>query len=363
VIKRFTRLAAVALALASVNAFGYPEMIRHGYVNCTSCHVSPNGGGILNAYGRVQAEEVLSTWSREGEGGLLHGAVPSQLGPVSFGGQFRALQLWQQSYGAAGAASGRFILMQADVEASAKFGQFEFVATGGVQDVKGIKPLSRRHYAIFRPTEDSPWMIRAGRFVPAFGINVADHAIATKAGIGLGQGIESYNVEGSWLGEKFDVFLTANFGRPGEDREKGFAARAGYNLGERSKVGVSYSLGTNTLGTRQLFGPYAMVGFTEHFFLLAELDFQNLSRASGTTFGPASYARLNYEFFKGVHLYLTGEYAQTNSASPTHYAGGLGAQFFPRPHFELRAEYTRRLDDYTAELAADYAWLMMHYYL
>ena len=361
--KSFTRLAAATLTLASVNAFGYPEMIRHGYVNCTSCHVSPNGGGMLNGYGRVQAEEVLSTWSREGEGGFLHGAVPSQMGPFSFGGQFRALQLWQQSYGTAGAASGRAILMQADAEAAAKVGPFEIVATAGVQDLKGIQPLSRRHYAIFRPSEDSPWMIRAGRFVPAFGINMADHAIATKAGIGLGQGVESYNVEGSWLGERFDVFLTANFGRPGEDREKGLTTRVGYSLGERAKVGLSYYLGTNSLGTRQLFGSYAMIGFTEHLSLLAEFDLQNLSRAAGTKFGPASYARLDYEFYKGVHGYLTGEYAQTNPTSPTHYAAGLGAQFFPRPHFELRAEWTKRLDDYTGELAADYAWLMVHYYL
>ena len=29
-----------------------PTMIRLGYVNCAACHVAPQGGGLLNAYGR-----------------------------------------------------------------------------------------------------------------------------------------------------------------------------------------------------------------------------------------------------------------------------------------------------------------------
>src|SRR3981189_208148 len=29
-----------------------PAMIRLGYVNCAACHISPQGGGLLNAYGR-----------------------------------------------------------------------------------------------------------------------------------------------------------------------------------------------------------------------------------------------------------------------------------------------------------------------
>jgi hypothetical protein len=33
-----------------------PTMIRLGYVNCAACHVAPQGGGLLNAYGEVSTK-------------------------------------------------------------------------------------------------------------------------------------------------------------------------------------------------------------------------------------------------------------------------------------------------------------------
>ena len=48
-----TRLALLALGtFTAVPANALPTMIRLGYVNCAACHVAPQGGGLLNAYGR-----------------------------------------------------------------------------------------------------------------------------------------------------------------------------------------------------------------------------------------------------------------------------------------------------------------------
>ncbi len=361
--KGFSRaLSAVALSsvLGASNAFAFPEMVRHGYVNCTSCHVSPNGGGILNGYGRVQAEEVLSTWSKEGQGAFLHGLLPATDPPLSFGGDFRILQLFRASDIE---KEGRFIFMQGDLEAAVKAGPVQVVATAGVQDIPGKEFTSRRHYVIYRPNEESHWMLRAGRFLPAFGINLPDHAITTKQGVGLGQGSESYNLEGSWLGEQFDVFATAIFGRPGQDREKGFAVRGAYNLGERAKVGMGYYLGIDSDSTRHLFGPYAIVGFTEKFFLLTEIDLQSFTVGGVASFGPVSYGRLSYEVHKGVHVYLAAEYAKTRATGPESWAWGGGSQWFPWPHIELRAQYDRRQDMTTRFAPSYYFWTQFHYYL
>lgn len=38
--------------LAAISAEALPVLIRLGYPNCMSCHVSPQGGGLLNLYGR-----------------------------------------------------------------------------------------------------------------------------------------------------------------------------------------------------------------------------------------------------------------------------------------------------------------------
>ena len=49
------RLRVLLVMLTSVFAGqlkALPTMIRLGYVNCAACHVAPQGGGLLNAYGR-----------------------------------------------------------------------------------------------------------------------------------------------------------------------------------------------------------------------------------------------------------------------------------------------------------------------
>ena len=52
-VARRLRLALSALlALAAAPASALPTMIRLGYPTCASCHISPQGGGPLNAYGR-----------------------------------------------------------------------------------------------------------------------------------------------------------------------------------------------------------------------------------------------------------------------------------------------------------------------
>ncbi len=42
----------VLLVLAARHADAYPNMIRLGYTSCATCHVSPQGGGVLTRYGR-----------------------------------------------------------------------------------------------------------------------------------------------------------------------------------------------------------------------------------------------------------------------------------------------------------------------
>src|SRR3954464_14285279 len=45
--------AAVVLLCAAVRpAAALPTMIRLGYTNCAACHIAPQGGGLLNSYGR-----------------------------------------------------------------------------------------------------------------------------------------------------------------------------------------------------------------------------------------------------------------------------------------------------------------------
>ncbi|MEQ1666480.1 MAG: hypothetical protein ABL927_14015, partial [Bdellovibrionales bacterium] len=55
----------ILLLFYAASSFAFPEMIRHGYVNCTACHISPGGGGALTQYGRKLSRELLSVTSKK----------------------------------------------------------------------------------------------------------------------------------------------------------------------------------------------------------------------------------------------------------------------------------------------------------
>ena len=359
-----------ALGAQTQTAWAYPELIRHGYVNCTSCHVSPSGGGVLTEYGRELSSEVLSTWSREGEQSFLYGSVKTPAW-LLMGGDYRSVYLYRNR---PDFQDGQLIFMQADVEAAATYKRLTFDATFGYQNTAGTKSfgdhfISRRHYVMFKPTDELS--VRGGRFNTAFGINTPDHIIVTKRGLNFeDETMENYNLELAWLNEDLNFYATAIIGRPDQpdlNREVGAAFTIGKGIADHNKVGVSYMNLSAPQSTRQLFGPWALLGFTPKFYLLSELDFQRQLQASSTrpTWGGVSYNRLGYEFYKGLHVFGSEEISKLNfgNSNSLYLAHGLGLQLFPRPHFEFNVLFQKRkflsqFPDYT-----DYFYIMWHYYL
>ena len=84
-IRRAIARSVAALSLLVVSqqqALALPTMIRLGYSECSACHISPQGGGPLNAYGRgVDRAQSL----RGGE--YVPAATDSLWRALSFGGR------------------------------------------------------------------------------------------------------------------------------------------------------------------------------------------------------------------------------------------------------------------------------------
>lgn len=369
---RFVLAVAGAAALfAPVFASAFPENIRHGYINCTSCHVSPNGGGALTAYGRELSREAMSTWGEEGEQRWLYAV--SQPESLALGGDVRSAWAYRDD---PRVRQGKWYFMQADVEGyvnllSGSKQQLWIGGSGGFekknQDVDRYDPISRRHWINWRPSDELSF--RAGKFQAQTGLNIADHIAFIRQDLGRTPGSETYNVEATWIGEHWTGFATAVFGRPDDPSigaEKGFALSGGYALGERARIGVSAYRGENDALARHQAGPFAMLGLTERLFLLSELDWQ-WTRAKATETenrGFVSYNRLGYEVYKGLIPYLVHEFkslADRNWAGRTD-AWGIGAQWLPRPHWEINGAFSKRRTPSMAEGYVDYAYLMLHFY-
>ncbi len=211
------RRIGIAIACAMLAGPGlaaaYPQFQLDRDQTCTGCHVSPAGGGLLNENGLAIAESS-STYGGPPE--AAHGAL---VGPSWFAmsGDLR---------GAAGVLDNRGIQpagfpMQAEADAYAHHDAFSIYATLGVQQGDtAVKFLElREHYLMWQsdPGSNRGLYVRAGRFMPVFGLRFAEHNDYTRE---FGQTPlygETYGVALEYIDPEWEAHLTAFVHDPIQD--------------------------------------------------------------------------------------------------------------------------------------------------
>ena len=368
----FLRAPLIALVVWPIQAsFGFPGMQRHGYFNCTSCHVSPSGGGVLNPYGRQLSGEVLSAWTTPGENSketdFLYGSVAKSLSEKFYlGGDVRTLSTYTQN---PMFTEKRFFLMQADLEAAYKIGKFTFDLEAGYIDSDDFQSL--RHFILFQVDDQSAF--RFGKFKNNYGINTDEHQLTIKSNLGFGPETETYNLEYSWLSENTSLFFTGLFGAPeGESHKRGLAigrigmvdhgvsARVAQSIGI-SEIGISSFYGKKAhQDWRSTSGIFGVIGFTPQFYYMGEIDFQDQSK-----WGIFNYQRLTYEWIQGFQTFVSQELAETQFGSSRGRVlrYGVGLQFYPRPHYEISIRGNLEENPYGESTFSSNGWLLLHYYL
>lgn len=360
--KKFILSTLTVCVSLSVHAF--PDMIRHGYTNCTACHVSTSGGGVLNPYGRSLSKELISTWSGEKEDGVLHGLINTEKVDewLALGGDIRGLQVHQENDLI---KRGRWFTMQAGVEVAVMQPKWSVVAFVGQQNVQlnEWKEYSPRYYALITPMDGL--YFKLGKFLPNFGINLPDHILSTRGPLMFGYGMERNTAEVSWLGESWN-FIVSGYKSPenlSANKQTGGTAVATYTVGN-FKTGLQFLSEKDDLQERKILGALGYLGWTKEFGTLIELDKQTTTvSGSPDKNGISLMQRSSYEFYKGFHVVALNDYFQSDieNGATKNYKFGPGIQWFPRPHLDIQAFWTREQTSTSKE--GDYAWLVLHYYL
>ncbi len=251
--KSLTKIKLLCFAMVAGDLFttanAFPEFVRFGYQSCSSCHVSPAGGGILTSYGRSFASEKLSTWSYENEEQLLHGAVlmPEWL---IIGGNVRQLQSYVETPRARDA---RWLPMQRDFDACVSKFSATFCATIGITKPAALSgdqhsQYGMRKYMLKYDVNDYA-SVRLGRFFTRYGLMIANHTSAIRKGLGFFPLSETDHLELNFANELFDLSLAQDLGKiislAGEpsndklDHPKGPTLFAALSVGASARVGLS----------------------------------------------------------------------------------------------------------------------------
>ncbi len=358
-------LLLFCVLFAAINSFSFPDMIRHGYTNCTACHVSPGGGGLLNAYGRSLSKELISTWSTKNEAGVLHGLINTEKVDewLALGGDIRGAQVHQENDLV---KRGRWIDMQKGFEIGIIQPKWTIASFIGLQNVSENKwyPYSTRYYAMITPID--ALYIKFGRFMPNFGINLPDHILSTRGPLMFGYGMERDTAEVSWLGENWN-FIVSHYKTPeniSANNQSGNTLTATYTV-SNFKSGLQFLSEKDDLQTRTITGAIGYLGWSKEFGTLFEADQVVTSPSAGgpDKKGLSLIQRSAYEIFKGFHIVALNDYFQSDvdNGATKNYKFGPGIQWFPRPHLDLQAFWTREQTSTSKE--GDYAWLVLHYYL
>ena len=336
------RIAALLLAiLAPQLAAAYPQLTRHGYFNCTACHVSPSGGGHLTEYGRGLSSELLSMWGTPGEEKPFYGLAPDSK-HVTIAGYLRALQLYTDNERSRDAKA---ILMQTDLEAALHAGPFTTVVALGRREIPQksgedeAQLFSRTHYVSF--ASEGGVSVRAGRFMPYWGLNHPNHFLLVRRDLGFGNDTERYTAEGGYLGETFSALASHIFGAGGDSHarseEEANSLSLNQAIGESHRVGAGWYRGSSKLGDRTVLNVNGLVAWSKKLFSQFEADYQKKGEPKASEGYVVSH-QLGWELTQGLIPYAETQWEQLKLADPGTKitSWGFGANWYPRPHWELQ---------------------------
>ena len=334
-------IAGVALTtLMGSPASALPTMIRLGYTDCASCHIAPQGGGPLNAYGR--GIDLAQS---------LRGGDYQRSGDSRFMQDVRLVLQEQGTWapGQPGANLFRPRLMYRTVTTISK--AFRVSATVTAEGTDAPRPAlsydpAARSSVVFvntalvhyRPRETLEFA--AGRDQLPSGINVPDLAPYIKSRNRLGYYDAPTQLKMFWGGKRYHitpfVFAPGGHEAPGE-RESGAGSLAEFDVlgNQRTIAGVTIQRGTAQNGTRRMVGAYARLGFGP-WGILAEHDVTGYTRTGLTleafrqtaTYGQVFWAVREWLVASGIgeRLRVEAPFAQHLVAGKLEVAARLSSQ-------------------------------------
>lgn len=339
-----TALAILGLGVA-VPAAAYPNMIRLRYPTCVSCHVSPQGGGVLNRYG-AGIDRALTIRAED-----------SPNAEVARKDLFRVLYDLRASMG-----------VDRDPKSETEFGfNSSFRMAAGTEKHQLVYAFSVRSPTLARSRRTGAASLGMSRlywmYQPKEGLAVVVGRDDLPSGLGL-PGANSFyrrvnnpNVSATptqaklfWWNDRWQI-ATYAYGPDGLETQPQYEARgvgglAGYNVWkDKAVVGLTARVSKADAFDRQNAGLFVRLAFNEQLGVLAEHDVTSRTLNTGAKVTHlAGHAEVFYVPVNWLQTALAIEHLNTRRGASTYRLS---------PSVEIRLTGNLRLEFSTRHIYQD----------
>lgn len=365
-------LCAVGLAAAANPAAGEPDFLSRQYTRCTNCHYSPTGGGLLTPYGQALSREELSTFGRssgsqpEGrEQEFLFGALGDATAPVRLGIDLRPSHLEVDT---ADFSFDRSLLMNADITAAVRHENWTFYAELGRQPRgDNARVASFEHWISYQ--SEGGLGARAGRFMPAYGVKMADHTAFTRASFDLDNDDQIYGLELSYNGDRHLVQVSVGPGRADsvdDDARRSFTATGRWQFDLRPRVVLVtsglYRAASDLDPRRGAVGLAFGIAPTSRLTLWTEADARFREGVTGEP-GYTLLGKAAFEAYRGLWVILSPQLrTEVGDASAGAVRLKAALNLLPRTHWNVVLSYYHDRDR-RSDRSAKTLLVQLHLYL
>ena len=375
-----SRTIVCALVMAG-SAFGArpagaePKFLSKQYTRCTSCHISPTGGGLLSSYGRSLSGQELSLTGRRapagdpssriatGEEAFLWGAFGKGLGPVQLGVELRPSHVRtlvnDQTFT-------RDIVMNADLVGAVQGRGWTFYGQVGREPTSpGWKIDSYEHWGGYQA--ENGFGVRGGRFTPAYGVRFADHTAFNRTALGFTQYDQVYGVEVSRTTDRVLLQvalapgLAESFGESSTPTSFNGVGRMQIDLGPSTALVVSglYRDESDERGREGSGGAAIGFGLTSRMTVWTQADLYGRDGTGKT--GVVFINETAVEALRGVWLAVSPQWRSDDGLRSETMRWAFTATVLPRTHFNFNLSFYH---DKPKNSVPAKTWLFqMHFYL
>ncbi|MEO8658532.1 MAG: hypothetical protein ABI693_08685 [Bryobacteraceae bacterium] len=291
-------MRVVLLGLFAMQALALPTMIRLGYPNCVSCHISPQGGGLLNVYGRGidQAQSLAGGEYKPSDNEIAR--LLSWQGRITQDVRMVGQEVLSTSPGqpVVGVSRSRFMYRNA----TELGGGFRFSALIMGENIGAPRPSRAYDHALipgtamivsallqYRPAKKN-LEFAVGRDALPTGVYVPDLGSYIRSRNRGGYYDNPTQIKMFWWGKRYQITPFV-FGPGGHEavgeRETGGGTLAEFDLlgKQRTVIGATVLRASAAKGERRLMGAYTRLGFGK-WGVLAEHDITDRTFGSTPSF-------------------------------------------------------------------------------